>query len=83
MRILCLRRTYPELEESFLAELKKRQYAVALGARWNQTDRKLRFPNGSEINFSYAETLEVDISRILGGEYQLILIDEACRALCR
>lgn len=80
MRILCLRRTYPELEESFLAELKKRQYAVPLGAKWNQTDKKLRFTNGSEINFSYAET-EVDISRILGGEYQLICIDEASRTL--
>lgn len=80
MRILCLRRTYPELEESFLAELKKRQYALPLGGKWNQTDKKLRFNNGSEINFSYAET-EVDISRILGGEYQLIYIDEASRTL--
>lgn len=80
IRILCLRRTYPELEESFLAELKKRQYAAPLGARWNQTDKKLRFTNGSEINFSYAET-EIDISRILGGEYQAIYIDEASRTL--
>jgi hypothetical protein len=80
MKILCLRRTYPELEESFLAELKKRQYAAPLGGKWNQTDKKLRFANGSEINFSYAET-EIDISRILGGEYQLIEIDEASRTL--
>lgn len=80
IRILCLRRTYPELEESFLAELKKRGFARSLGAKWNQSDKKLRFNNGSEINFSYAET-EVDISRILGGEYQIIYVDECTRTL--
>jgi phage terminase large subunit len=80
IRILCLRRTVPELAESFLAELKKCDYAAALGCKWRETDNKLRFPNGSEIRFSYAET-EVDISRILGGEYQVIYIDECTRTL--
>ena len=76
MKIGCFRRTYGELEESFLAELNKCQYAQALGAKWNSTNKVLKFPNGSLINFSYAENL-VDASRILGGEYQAFYIDEA------
>jgi hypothetical protein len=76
MKIGCFRRSYPELEESFLAELAKRNYARDLGAKWNATKYVLKFPNGSIINFSYAENL-VDASRILGGEYQAFYIDEA------
>ena len=76
MSIACIRRTYNELEESFIKELRKRGYARALGAKWNQTKLNLTFPNGSIINFTYAEN-EVDASRIQGGEYQLICIDEA------
>lgn len=76
MKIGCFRRSYPELEESFLAELAKRQYGLPLGAKWNATNKMLRFPNGSLINFSYAESLQ-DASRILGGEYQMFCIDEA------
>jgi Terminase large subunit, T4likevirus-type, N-terminal len=76
MKIGCFRRTYNELEESFLAELAKRGYAAAVGAKWNATQKVLKFPNGSLINFSYAENL-VDASRILGGEYQAFYIDEA------
>lgn len=79
-RVLCLRRTYGELEESFLNELAKRQYARPLGGKWNQSEKRLRFPNGSVINFSFAEN-EIDASRLLGGEYQLICIDEASRTL--
>jgi len=76
MRIGCIRRTYGELEESFLAELSKREWCHAFNARWNQADHVLKFPNGSIINFTYAEN-EKDASRLLGGEYQLFCIDEA------
>lgn len=76
MKIGCFRRTYNELEESFLAELAKRNYAREIGAKWNGTNKVLKFPNGSVINFSYAENLQ-DASRILGGEYQAFYIDEA------
>ena len=76
MSIACIRRTYNELEESFIKELRKRGYAKKLGAKWNQTKMSLTFPTGSVINFTYAEN-EIDASRIQGGEYQLICIDEA------
>ena len=58
MKIGCFRRTYNELEESFLAELAKRGYARAIeGTKWNSTQKVLKFQNGSIINFSYAENL--------------------------
>jgi len=81
IRIGCLRRTYPELEESFIAPLgAKWKYAIQLGARWNGTKRLLTFPNGSVINFIYAETVQ-DVSRIQGSEYQAFYIDEGALML--
>jgi hypothetical protein len=76
MRIGCVRRTYPELEESFIAPLlAKWGGAKALGGRWNGTKKMLSFPNGSVINFVYAETVQ-DVTNIQGGEYQAFYIDE-------
>ena len=87
IRIGCFRRSYPELEESFLQELARRQFArplsVAFGGSppvWNATNKVLKFPNGSSINFTYAETVQ-DASRILGGESQAFFIDEAGQML--
>ena len=80
MKIGCFRRSYPELEESFLAQLAKWNYGRDLGAKWNSTNKVLKFSNGSIINFTYAENL-VDASRILGGEYQAFYIDEASQML--
>jgi hypothetical protein len=80
IRIGCFRRSYPELEESFLQELARRQFARPLGATWNATNKVLKFPSGSSINFTYAETVQ-DASRILGGEYQAFFIDEAGQML--
>lgn len=76
MRVLTVRRTYDELNESIFPALRKFDYAAAVGARWNGTERELRFPNGSVIRFRYLETLD-DASRRQGGEYQLLLVDEA------
>jgi len=80
MRIGCFRRSYPELEESFLSQLAKWNYGRDLGAKWNSTNKVLKFANNSIINFTYAENL-VDASRILGGEYQAFYIDEASQML--
>lgn len=90
MRIGAFRRSYSELEESFIAPLANRWnfgYAIyndlkdLKGAKpkwpnWNATKYQLQFPNGSVINFQYASNV-VDVSKILGGEYQLFCVDEA------
>lgn len=76
IRVGVFRRSYPELEESVLAELStKLGYGQAVGAVWNGTSRELKFPNGSLIMFRYAESMK-DATRRQGGQYQLIIIDE-------
>lgn len=75
IRVGAFRRSYDELAESLLKELAGFGFAEALGARWNGTERELRFPNGSVIRYRYAETV-VDASRRQGGEYQKLTIDE-------
>jgi hypothetical protein len=76
IRIGAFRRTFDELSESLLAELAKFDFASALGAQWNRSTHTLTFPNKSVIRFRYCETVE-DASRRQGGEYQLVLFDEA------
>lgn len=75
LRVGAFRRTYPELEESILAELAEIGYAAAIGCRYNETKHDLLFPNRSRIMFRYAETAK-DASRRQGGQYQLLLFDE-------
>src|SRR6185437_2819599 len=71
----AFRRTYPELEESLLAELANHGFATELGASWNGSKYNLQFANGSLLMFRYAETLQ-DATRRQGGQYQLLLFDE-------
>lgn len=70
------RRTYPELQDSLIKELAMFGYAKSLGAKWNASERELKFDNGSQIKFRYAETLQ-DASRYQGSEIQYLGIDEA------
>lgn len=76
LRAGAFRRTYDELAESFLKELALIGFAEDLGCRWNGTERELKFPNGSVIRFRYLETVQ-DATRRQGGEYQMVLLDEA------
>jgi hypothetical protein len=75
IRVGAFRRTYPELEESLLAELANMGFAQAVGATWNSSKHDLQFSNGSLLMFRYAETLP-DATRRQGGQYQMLLFDE-------
>lgn len=75
LRVLLVRRSYDELEESIFPALRKFGMAGAVGGKWNGTTRELNFTNGSVFRFRYLETVE-DASRRQGGEYQLLLVDE-------
>src|SRR5260221_8394825 len=72
IRVGAFRRTYPELEESLLAELAQMSFAQALKGVWNGSRHELRFPNASLLMFRYAETLQ-DATRRQGGQYQLLI----------
>ena len=75
IRIGAYRRTFDELDESFIKQLGQFGFAERLGARWNATAKELRFPNGSLIRYRFAENI-IDASKRMGGEYQKISFDE-------
>lgn len=75
LRALALRRTYPELKATLLAELARYGFARRLGATWNGGDYELRFPNGSVLRFGYCDSL-ADTARYQGTSWGLLLIDE-------
>ena len=73
IRILILRRSYPELYENHI-KLLRRQLGGA--AEYRDTDKSLTFPNGSLIKFGYCDT-DSDAERYQGQEYDMIFMDEA------
>lgn len=72
-RVLLLRRTYGELEQTHLrdAEMETPKF----GAQTVPTANVVRFPNGSLIQFGHCQTTN-DAARYLSAEYDLILFDE-------
>lgn len=73
IRILIVRRTYPELINNHIRILR----ADLLGiARYNSTEKTLYFRNSSIINFMYCQK-DADLDRLQGTEYDIIFVDEA------
>lgn len=78
MRAGIFRRSYDELDESILSKaiIYQDQLHDLFGARLIGAPRPvLRFANGSDLRFRYAESIG-DATRRQGGEYQWIGIDE-------
>ena len=78
IRILILRRTYPELTETYakpmlaeLAELRREKQV-----RYRETEKEFVFANGSLLMLGYCDN-EADLGRYQGAEYDVICIDEA------
>lgn len=73
IRILFLRRTYPELRENHIRPLKALTKDVA---RYKEQEKTLTFFNGSIILFGYCLT-EADVLQYQGQEYDVIFLEEA------
>lgn len=78
-RALLLRRTYPELNDThiervLLEEAKFR--SLGLGVVFQKTDYKLRFANGSLLQFGHCED-DATLSKYLSTEYDAAYFDEA------
>ena len=73
IRILIVRRTYPELINNHINILRKELIGIA---RYNDKDKVLKFNNGSTINFMYCAK-DADLDRLQGVEYDIIFLDEA------
>ncbi len=73
IRILIVRRTYPELVNNHINILRKMLTGIAT---YNDKDKVLKFRNGSTINFTYCAR-DGDLDRLQGVEYDVIFLDEA------
>lgn len=71
---LLLRRTYPELEASLLAQF-RRDVPRSLYRTFNESKHIVTWPNGSTTRFGYCRT-EKDVYQYQGGEYLFIGLDE-------
>jgi len=73
IRLLIVRRSYPELQENHIKILRQELIGAA---KYNDKDKTLRFINGSTIRFTYCER-DSDLDRLQGTEYDVIFLDEA------
>ena len=73
IKILIVRRTYPELMNNHINILRKELLNIA---KYNDRDKVLRFGNGSEVNFTYCAK-DADLDRLQGTEADVIFLDEA------
>lgn len=73
IRVLIMRRTYPELEKNHIQPMRQLLHGIA---RYNKTDKEFTFPNGSVIDFQYCKN-DADLEHVQGVQYNVIFIDEA------
>ena len=73
IKILIVRRTYPELINNHINILRQELSGIA---RYNDKDKILKFSCGSSINFTYCAK-DADLDRLQGVEYDVIFLDEA------
>ncbi len=73
IRILILRRTFPELRENHIDPLLSELKGIV---RYNDSQKRMTFPNGSVIRFGYCDG-DRDVLQYQGMEFDVIMMDEA------
>ena len=73
IKILIVRRTFPELVNNHINPLREELHGIA---RYNKTEKVFTFPNGSTIKFGYCNN-DADLDQYQGAEYDVIFLDEA------
>lgn len=73
LKQLIVRRTYPELVNNHIRELRGDLREIA---RYNDKDKIFTFWNGSTLQFAYCAK-DQDLDRLQGTEYDIIYLDEA------
>jgi PBSX family phage terminase large subunit len=78
IKIMIVRKTYPELTANHIKPLKVTLRIGQKGsvARYNDSKKEITFKNGSTILFGYCDT-DKDIDRYQGTEVDVLFIDEA------
>lgn len=78
LKLLLMRRTFPELDANHIREL-QRELAAAINAGWikyTDSKREFKFWNGSMIKMGYCDA-EKDVYQYQGQEYDVIGLEEA------
>ncbi len=73
IKVLLLRRTYPELKENHINTLLGELKGIAV---YKESDKVFTFHNGSKIKLGYCDS-ERDVLQYQGIEYDIICMDEA------
>ena len=73
IKVLILRKTYPELRENHIIPLQAELKDIA---SFKEKEKAFIFPNGSRIKFGYCEH-EKDVNQYQGQEFDIIFFDEA------
>ena len=73
IKILLLRRTFPELRENHIKPLLSLLKGIAV---YKDSTKEFTFPNGSFIKLGYCQS-ESDVTQYQGQEYDIIGIEEA------
>ena len=73
LKILLMRRTFPELRENHILPLRAQLYGYA---KYKESDKSFEFPNGSRIKLGYCDN-EADVYQYQGQEYDVIFLEEA------
>lgn len=73
IRMLLLRRTFPELKENHILPLHIELEGLAT---YKEVDKAFTFANGSRLKFGYCDS-EKDVLQYQGQEYDVIFMDEA------
>lgn len=78
IRIIIVRRTYPELVSNHIQPLIEwlKCYSEGAFASYNDARKEIRFPNGSTILFRYCDN-DKDAERFQGTECDVLYVDEA------
>ena len=78
IKVMIVRKTYGELKANHIKPLKALLKCGQDGeiARYNDSNKEMVFPNGSEILFRYCDT-ENDVDRYQGTEVDVLFLDEA------
>lgn len=73
IKVLIVRRTYPELVNNHINQLRDELNGIA---RYNKSEKIFTFPNNSTIKFGYCNN-DKDLDQYQGAEYDVIFLDEA------
>lgn len=78
IRMMIVRKSYTELTANHIKPLKEMLKCGTKDeiAKYNDSKKEMRFPNGSEILFRYCDT-ESDADRYQGTEVDVLFLDEA------